>query len=28
MSTVALPIDSFGVSHKGCVRDHNEDNYL
>ncbi|SFN86336.1 protein phosphatase [Mesorhizobium sp. NFR06] len=28
MSTVALPIESFGVSHKGCVRDHNEDNYL
>ncbi|PBC07830.1 PP2C family serine/threonine-protein phosphatase [Mesorhizobium sp. WSM3859] len=28
MSTVALPIDSFGVSHQGCVRDHNEDNYL
>jgi protein phosphatase len=28
LSTVALPIDSFGVSHKGCVRDHNEDNYL
>lgn len=28
MSTVALPIESFGVSHQGCVRDHNEDNYL
>ncbi|ESY74149.1 serine/threonine phosphatase [Mesorhizobium sp. LNHC221B00] len=28
LSTVALPIESFGVSHKGCVRDHNEDNYL
>ncbi|WP_054312783.1 protein phosphatase 2C domain-containing protein [Mesorhizobium sp. 1M-11] len=28
MSTVALPVESFGVSHKGCVRDHNEDNYL
>lgn len=28
MSTVALPIESFGVSHPGCVRDHNEDNYL
>ena len=28
MSDVALPFDSFGVSHKGCVRDHNEDNYL
>lgn len=28
MNTVALPIESFGVSHKGCVRDHNEDNYL
>ena len=28
LSTVALPVESFGVSHKGCVRDHNEDNYL
>ena len=28
LSTVAFPIESFGVSHKGCVRDHNEDNYL
>lgn len=28
LSTVALPIESFAVSHKGCVRDHNEDNYL
>lgn len=28
LSTVALPIESFGVSHQGCVRDHNEDNYL
>ncbi|TIX47856.1 MAG: serine/threonine-protein phosphatase, partial [Mesorhizobium sp.] len=29
MNTVApLPFESFGVSHKGCVRDHNEDNYL
>ncbi|TPJ40073.1 protein phosphatase 2C domain-containing protein [Mesorhizobium sp. B2-6-5] len=28
MSDVALPFDSFGVSHKGCVREHNEDNYL
>jgi serine/threonine protein phosphatase PrpC len=28
LSIVALPIESFGVSHKGCVRDHNEDNYL
>lgn len=28
LNTVALPIESFGVSHKGCVRDHNEDNYL
>jgi len=28
LSSVALPIESFGVSHKGCVRDHNEDNYL
>lgn len=28
MSIVALPIESFGVSHKGRVRDHNEDNYL
>ncbi|MBR2687374.1 MAG: serine/threonine-protein phosphatase [Aquamicrobium sp.] len=28
LNTVALPVESFGVSHKGCVRDHNEDNYL
>jgi len=29
LNTVApLPFESFGVSHKGCVRDHNEDNYL
>ncbi|QND58877.1 PP2C family protein-serine/threonine phosphatase [Mesorhizobium huakuii] len=28
MSDVALPFDSFGVSHKGCVREVNEDNYL
>lgn len=28
LSSVALPIESFGVSHQGCVRDHNEDNYL
>ncbi|WP_192182786.1 PP2C family protein-serine/threonine phosphatase [Mesorhizobium amorphae] len=28
MNNVALPFESFGVSHKGCVREHNEDNYL
>jgi serine/threonine protein phosphatase PrpC len=28
LNDVALPIESFGVSHKGCVREHNEDNYL
>jgi serine/threonine protein phosphatase PrpC len=28
LSTVALPFESFGVSHKGCVRELNEDNYL
>ncbi|MER9844648.1 protein phosphatase 2C domain-containing protein [Mesorhizobium australicum] len=28
MSDVALPFESFGVSHKGCVREHNEDSYL
>ena len=28
VSEAALPFESFGVSHKGCVRDHNEDNYL
>lgn len=28
MNTVALPFESFGVSHKGCVRELNEDNYL
>ena len=28
LNTVALPVESFGVSHKGCVRDHTEDNYL
>ena len=28
MNDVALPFESFGVSHKGCVREHNEDNYL
>ncbi|MET3518229.1 serine/threonine-protein phosphatase [Mesorhizobium sp. M4B.F.Ca.ET.215.01.1.1] len=28
MNNVALPFESFGVSHKGCVRDLNEDSYL
>ncbi|UVK44043.1 protein phosphatase 2C domain-containing protein [Mesorhizobium sp. AR07] len=28
MNNVALPFESFGVSHKGCVRELNEDNYL
>jgi len=28
MSTFALPFESYGVTHKGCVRDGNEDNYL
>ncbi|MBZ9702901.1 MULTISPECIES: PP2C family protein-serine/threonine phosphatase [unclassified Mesorhizobium] len=28
MNNVALPIESFGVSHRGCVRELNEDNYL
>ncbi|MES0029291.1 MULTISPECIES: protein phosphatase 2C domain-containing protein [unclassified Mesorhizobium] len=28
MSDVALSFESFGVSHNGCVREHNEDNYL
>ncbi len=28
LNDVALPFESFGVSHKGCVREHNEDNYL
>jgi serine/threonine protein phosphatase PrpC len=28
LNNVALPFESFGVSHKGCVREHNEDNYL
>jgi len=28
VNTVALPFESFGVSHKGCVRELNEDNYL
>ncbi|TGS92902.1 serine/threonine-protein phosphatase, partial [Mesorhizobium sp. M8A.F.Ca.ET.213.01.1.1] len=25
MNNVALPFESFGVSHKGCVRDLNEE---
>lgn len=28
LNNVALPIESFGVSHRGCVRELNEDNYL
>ncbi|MEO5757931.1 MAG: protein phosphatase 2C domain-containing protein [Mesorhizobium sp.] len=28
MNNVALPFESFGVSHKGCVRELNEDSYL
>ncbi|KRB28360.1 serine/threonine protein phosphatase [Mesorhizobium sp. Root695] len=28
MNDVALPFESFGVSHKGCVRELNEDSYL
>ncbi|MBZ9810876.1 MULTISPECIES: PP2C family protein-serine/threonine phosphatase [unclassified Mesorhizobium] len=28
MNNVALPVESFGVSHRGCVRELNEDNYL
>ncbi|AWC24000.1 PP2C-family Ser/Thr phosphatase [Aminobacter sp. MSH1] len=28
LSNVALPFESFGVSHKGCVRQINEDSYL
>ena len=28
MNDAALPFESYGVSHKGCVRQHNEDNYL
>jgi protein phosphatase len=28
MSDVALPFESYGVSHRGCVRQHNEDSYL
>ena len=28
MKDVALPFDSHGVSHKGCVRELNEDSYL
>jgi len=28
MHEVALPFESYGVSHKGCVRQLNEDNYL
>lgn len=28
MNTVALSVESFGVSHKGCVRELNEDSYL
>jgi serine/threonine protein phosphatase PrpC len=28
VSDVALPFESYGVSHKGCVRHMNEDNYL
>ncbi|MHA6686782.1 PP2C family protein-serine/threonine phosphatase [Mesorhizobium sp. A556] len=28
MNNVAIPFESYGVSHKGCVRTLNEDNYL
>ena len=28
MTDAALRFESFGVSHPGYVRDHNEDNYL
>ena len=28
MNELALPFESYGVTHKGCVRDDNEDNYL
>lgn len=28
MNSLTLPFDSFGVTHKGCVRELNEDNYL
>lgn len=28
MSVCALQFESYGVSHKGCVRDHNEDRFL
>ena len=28
MNDVALPFESYGVSHKGCVRQLNEDSYL